>query len=51
MTIICDIRQAFKKKIKIKNADLTLVSDVLYSDSLHLYKVIRRSSGVNVSRV
>lgn len=39
------------KKIKIKNADLTLVSDVLYSDSLHLYKVIRRSSGVNVSRV
>lgn len=50
MTIICDIRQAFKKN-KIKNADLTLVSDVLYSDSLHLYKVIRRSSGVNVSRV
>lgn len=50
MTIICDIRQAFKK-IFFKNADLTLVSDVLYSDSLHLYKVIRRSSGVNVSRV
>lgn len=50
MTIICDIRQAFKNFF-LKNADLTLVSDVLYSDSLHLYKVIRRSSGVNVSRV